>query len=387
MMTLKAGVRSFSQQTVDHKQSTTSSGVQTGVHTPGNSRPAATSHTQSHFESSTVRNTTFVMNMNIQNSRSTRCGDSFQGPRSTGECPGRTPSPCHTEPPQPSDACHPRGSLKTDESGVVTTPGGYKIEAGGQYEWKITGPDGKSTRVWGDPHVDEGDGGKWDFKRNSTFMLGDGTRINVTTAPHKKMTVTKDLEIISGNERVNITDLHKGKGKTGPVTQDGFQKANSFNGNDVFVMGKETDDWSFQGKEVIGSKKGGESFKLGNDLPTGGPTAHMGNGHANAPAGQAPGEPALGTQPNGGPQQQLRQIMQMLLGLFEGMSQDSGSPQQSHAGSDPLSTPGTQGPGMQRRQEHLQSGFEDMGRMFDVFMRLGEMSRSLQSFRSGSIAG
>ena len=32
---------------------------------------------------------------------------------------------------------------------------------------------------------------------------------------------------------------------------------------DVFVMGKETDDWYFHGKEVLGSNNGGDSFKLG----------------------------------------------------------------------------------------------------------------------------
>jgi hypothetical protein len=35
------------------------------------------------------------------------------------------------------------------------------------------------------------------------------------------------------------------------------------------VMGKETDDWSFQGKEVVGSNNGGDSFKLGNELAAG----------------------------------------------------------------------------------------------------------------------
>jgi len=183
---------------------------------------------------------------------------------------GQQIAPGGCVPPSPSDSCHPQGSLQTDGN-VVTTPGGYKIEATGQFEWKITGPDGKSTRVWGDPHVAEGDGGTWDFKRNSTFVLGDGTRINVTTAPWKdgKMTVTSGLEIISGNDRVQISDIDKGKGKIGEVTADGYAHANSFAGNDVFVMGKETDDWSFQGKEIVGSNNGGESFKLGNDLPAG----------------------------------------------------------------------------------------------------------------------
>jgi len=173
-------------------------------------------------------------------------------------------------PPSPFESSQPQGSLKVDGD-VITTAGGYKIEATGQHEWKITGPDGKTTRVWGDPHVAEGDGGKWDFKRDSTFVLGDGTRINVTTAPWKdgKMTVTSGLEIISGNDRVTVSDIDKGKGKIGQVTADGYAHANSFGGKDVFVMGRETDDWSYQGKEVIGSNDGGESFKLGNDLPAG----------------------------------------------------------------------------------------------------------------------
>jgi hypothetical protein len=174
---------------------------------------------------------------------------------------------CPCSPPAPADSSHPQGSLKVDDKGVITTPGGYQIEALSQFEWKVTGPDGKSTRVWGDPHVDEGDGGKWDFKRDSTFVLADGTKINVTCKPYgNDMTVTAGLEIISGNDRVQVSDIDKGKGKVGTVSHDGFAHANSFSGKDTFVMGQETDDWSFQGKEVIGSEKGGETFKLGKDL-------------------------------------------------------------------------------------------------------------------------
>ncbi|HEV7905883.1 MAG TPA: DUF1521 domain-containing protein [Pyrinomonadaceae bacterium] len=168
-------------------------------------------------------------------------------------------------PPALEDSCHPAGSLRA-EGDVITTPGGYKIEMLGQYEWKITGPDGKETRIWGDPHVDEGDGGKWDFKRDSTFVLGDGTRINVSTVPYGDMTVTGSLEIISGNDRVLVSDIDKGKGKIGTVTQDGYQHANSFGDNDVFVMGREADDWSFKGNEITGSENGGESFKTGGEL-------------------------------------------------------------------------------------------------------------------------
>lgn len=182
--------------------------------------------------------------------------------------PGILPGGCCT-PPAPADRTHPSGSLTSDGE-VITTPGGYKIEALSQFEWKITGPDGKETRVWGDPHVAEGDGGKWDFKRNSTFVLGDGTRINVNTAPfgNDGMTVTSSLEVISGNDRVTVSGIDKGKGVVGEITHDGYAHANSFSG-DVFVMGSETDDWSFQGREIIGSNNGGDSFQLGNNLAAG----------------------------------------------------------------------------------------------------------------------
>jgi hypothetical protein len=179
------------------------------------------------------------------------------------------PGRCRTvSPPVREDGCHPSGGLKVDqESGVITTPGGYKIEQIGQYEWKITGEDGKWTRVWGDPHVQEsdrsGDATAWDFKRDSTFLLPDGTRINVSTKPYNNMTVTSGLEVTNGNDRVLVTDIDKGKGKVGDVTHDGFQNIQARADKDVFVMGKETDDWYLNGQEVLGSNNGGESFKLG----------------------------------------------------------------------------------------------------------------------------
>ncbi len=181
-------------------------------------------------------------------------------------CPGFDIMPL--DPPRCGDSTHPSGSLKV-EGNVVTTAGGYKIEQLGQFDWRITGPDGKETKIWGDPHVAEGDGGKWDFKNNSTFVLGDGTVINVTTAPfsgNKDMTVTQGLEIICGNDRVEVTGIDQGMGKIGTVTQDGYAHRNCFSGKDVFVMGRESDDWSKEGREIIGSENGGETFKLGGQL-------------------------------------------------------------------------------------------------------------------------
>lgn len=188
--------------------------------------------------------------------------DSHGGPSHSGGC-----FPC--ERPDPCDAVRDANALKVDSNGVITTPGGYKIEQLGQFEWKVSGPDGKSTRVWGDPHVDESDGGKFDFKRDTSFVLGDGTRINVTTKPWgNDMTVTGQLDIVSGDSHVRVTDIDKGKGKVGQVTYDGMDENVRFNskpGVDIFQMGKETDDWLYEGKEIIGSEKGGEIIKTKNE--------------------------------------------------------------------------------------------------------------------------
>ncbi len=331
-------------------------------------------------------------------------GDLYQSPR-PGHGPGMPgPWPCYPMPPRPPDRCHPPGSLKTDPNGVVTTPGGYKVEPLGQFEWKITGPDGKSTRIWGDPHVDEGDGGKWDFKRDSTFVLGDGTRINVTTKPYGNggMTVTGGLEIISGNDRVQITDIDKGKGQTGPVTHDGFQHVNSFGGKDVFVMGRETDDWSFQGREIIGSNNGGDTFRLGQDLPPGVqpqwprfppylrphlPPPPLGGGPLGpgGPQGILPGEPAPGTQPH--PiLEQMRAIFQSMASMFGQMSPFSDMLSQRHWGNNHLCAPGHDGNWMSRRQNHLGQGFYAMSQMMSMYMQMQMLSQSVQPFRSNFMA-
>ncbi|MDQ3747865.1 MAG: DUF1521 domain-containing protein [Acidobacteriota bacterium] len=272
-------------------------------------------------------------------------------------------------PPQPDDGVHPSGSLTTD-GGVITTPGGYKIEPLSQFEWKITGPDGKETRVWGDPHVAEGDGGKWDFKRNSTFVLGDGTKVNVNTAPYgdKGMTVTSGLEIISGNDRITVSGINKGKGVVGEITQDGYAHANSFAG-DVFVMGNETDDWSLQGREITGSNNGGDSFQLGNNLAAG------------------------NTKPVAGKEQdwvkQLGQFVNNMIGnwsnswkpnnlgsnpYYDGLSRNG----QSNSGNDRTNFGYDRG----QHQNQVRDAFRMLGQMFNMLARLSSMSDRMNVSRN-----
>lgn len=167
-----------------------------------------------------------------------------------------------------ADCCHPAGSLYA-HGDTVYTPGGYRVEMLGRYEWRVTGPDGKWIRVHGDPHVDEGDrdgASDWDFRRNTTFVLGDGTRLNVTTVPGgaEGMTVTSRIEVVSGFRSVTVEGIDEGKGRIGEV---GFHFADTFTG-DVVTMGAETDDWAFRGREIVGSRDGGSSFELGDVMRT-----------------------------------------------------------------------------------------------------------------------
>jgi hypothetical protein len=279
-------------------------------------------------------------------------------------------SPVGPSTPNPYESTHPAGSLKVDDKGVITTPGGYKIEQLAQFDWKISGPDGKETKIWGDPHVAEGDGGTWDFKRSSTFVLGDGTRINVSTVPFgNDMTVTGSLEVISGNDRVQVTDIDKGKGKVGQVTQDGFQHVNSFAGKDVFVMGKETDDWSFTGKEIVGSNNGGETFKLGNDLAPGTPT-----------------QPTQPQRPVPSPEQ-LRTLLKNVMDVFNSVFKlmDTFSKLYQHDGGL-TARPGPTQEYPARRQDRVRKDFDSIGRMLELFKQLQDLTKSLQPMRNNFMA-
>jgi hypothetical protein len=282
---------------------------------------------------------------------------------------GHTP---HCQPPNPADSAPPAGSLSVGKDGVITTPGGYKIEATKQFEWTITNPDGqKSTRVWGDPHVAESDGGTFDFKRDSTFMLPDGTRINCATQPYGNgMTVTSGLEIISGNERVQVSDIAKGKGKAGAVTQDGFAHANSFGGKDVFVMGGDGDDWSFQGKEITGSNNGGESFKLGNDL-----------------------KPLVDTTTKyGGPEQWASQIVDQLFKQIEDMFKQPKPRQTPPPFVPPFMGGSTRGggfPGCWNPRDYksgMDNTFKDLGKMFNQMGDILRLAESLNRRRTMSFS-
>ncbi len=212
------------------------------------------------------------------------------------------------------------GSLSTSAgSSAVTTPGGYKIECESATTWKITGPDGKSTKIHGDPHISTGDGENFDFYKNSAFTLPDGTKITCQTKDVGNGTTLSDkLEITNNGNRVLMEGLAEGKGK---VTQMGkgpetIQSAQTFN-----MLG-EADDWGLNGsKEEIAKHTGKDQYQLKNGAA--GPAAQpAATAQAQAGAGAGAANGAGQTAPAGGAQQQqgglqglLNQIQQMLAAL------------------------------------------------------------------------
>ena len=78
--------------------------------------------------------------------------------------------------------------------------------------WTVTNNEtGKTTKVWGDPHVDKDGDGKtdFDFKKDTTFQLDDGTKITVGTVPggENGTTFSSKLTITNGDNAIQVTGL------------------------------------------------------------------------------------------------------------------------------------------------------------------------------------
>ncbi len=111
-------------------------------------------------------------------------------------------------------------TLKLTEKGKnnysIQTDDNYTVRFSGKSEeWVITAPDGTATRIWGDPHVKESDGTRWDFTKQSTFNFGNN-RITVETIPaehNKSVTYSQRVSIYNGTNRITVTDIDKNSPK------------------------------------------------------------------------------------------------------------------------------------------------------------------------------
>jgi len=128
--------------------------------------------------------------------------------------------------------------------GSIRTAGGYTVVPGRQ-DVKIFGPgkkstDGPDTHIWGDPHVNEKDGTRWDFTRNSNFRLPDGTLIDVRTTAQTGASVTKGITVVNGADRVDVTNMVH-QPEVSDIRQDGYEwrshHLSTKRNQDTFVLG------------------------------------------------------------------------------------------------------------------------------------------------------
>lgn len=149
-----------------------------------------------------------------------------------------------------------------DDHGVVTvrTQDGYIVRAEGkEAAWSISAPDGRTTRIFGDAHVLESDGGRWDFKQRGTFVFG-ANKVTVETSPLKKGAfVSSRLTIYSGGERVTIGGIDKNKPSILALASDAQQHDDSLSDGTLYARASTKNGeswWLFQNnkKTVMGGK-------------------------------------------------------------------------------------------------------------------------------------
>lgn len=94
----------------------------------------------------------------------------------------------------------------------LKTPDGYQIDfAGKDEQWTITDSAGRTTKIWGDPHVKESDGDRWDFVEQSTFSFGNN-KITVRTNPSSNYpgkTYSSEVTLYHNDERITVGGIDK----------------------------------------------------------------------------------------------------------------------------------------------------------------------------------
>lgn len=139
------------------------------------------------------------------------------------------------------------------ESNTIQLDNGYSITFDNKDQsWHIKDATGKETQIWGDPHVVEGDGGKWDFKAQMTFELEDGTKITVKTKPigDGSVTVSDELTITKGDQCIKVTGIADNNVQISDVTMDGQAVDAAVSDGYLARMGDNVEDWEFGGKEI-----------------------------------------------------------------------------------------------------------------------------------------
>lgn len=151
--------------------------------------------------------------------------------------------------PDPSPPSLPPGTLTANADGSITTPGGFTIFNDGGSQWRIKDPSGLETKIFGDPHVDEGNDGSvdWHFNVDGTFILPDGTKIFCDTDPAAEgITVSSKLAIQYGD---SLGQMDVRAGGPGTVGEGGLAFDSANPDGQMYVMGT---DGKFYDGETLG---------------------------------------------------------------------------------------------------------------------------------------
>jgi hypothetical protein len=115
-----------------------------------------------------------------------------------------------TEPPPSSggsSGCPSGEPFKVNGNTVDT--GRYCITASNEHKGQLEVTDkqtGKKFKVWGDPHIETGDGDKTDFHRKAaTFELPDGTKITIDPTNGEGKTYIEKVAITRGDQAAEMT--------------------------------------------------------------------------------------------------------------------------------------------------------------------------------------
>lgn len=168
--------------------------------------------------------------------------------------------------PAPAQSAAPSGQglSKASEFGdkAIRTAGGYTIVPEGKDQaWSIYSPgqkpgDTPTSRIWGDPHVQEADGTKWDFSKSSNFKLPDGTNISVHTTAEQGHSLSSSLDITNGADRVQISGIDQNKPSVGAITHDGYEARANQKDADTFLLGGDTQNVKWFKQDARGNVSG-----------------------------------------------------------------------------------------------------------------------------------
>lgn len=171
---------------------------------------------------------------------------------------------------QKEEAAKPDFSWSVDRANnTITLDNGYRLtldERRSQLTLDKVGSNGqihRSTRIWGDPHIDVGNDGKTDadFYKDTSLLLEDGTKITIgTRSKGAKATYSDLLTITKGDQAVKVSGLMSGADalQIGDVNWDG--KKIDADTNDGHLMFEHGNRWTLDDGRSV--RQGGKFFKF-----------------------------------------------------------------------------------------------------------------------------